>query len=227
MAIPRVGRNLARTLARLDELAEGAEFLLGHNLIDFDLPHLRAADPGLLLLDLPVVDTFRLNPLAFPPRPLPPLGQALPGRLVRRLRDRPCGDSRCHWCRERHGACSELSRWFGFDAFRAEPAGDDGRPLQKAIVKAAMAASHVLRILPTGTGKSLCYQLPALSCYDKTGALTVVISPGDISPGGPHVRPGCGMNTRGIGSCVTVNGMLSMPERADALERIRWAMPES
>ena len=30
-----------------------------------------------------------------------------------------------------------------------------------------------------------------------------------------------GLNARGIGSCVTVNGMLSMPERADALERIR------
>ena len=69
VTIPRVGRNLGQALARLDELADGADFVLGHNLIDFDLPHLRAADPGLRLLDLPAVDTLRLNPLAFPRNP--------------------------------------------------------------------------------------------------------------------------------------------------------------
>ena len=61
--------------------------------------------------------------------------------------------------------------------FRPEPAAPSGRPLQQSIVEAAMAGRHVLGILPTGTGKSLCYQIPALSRYDKTGALTVVISP--------------------------------------------------
>ena len=40
-----------------------------------------------------------------------------------------------------------------------------------------MAGEHRLAIVPTGTGKSVCYQVPALSRYDKTGALTVVISP--------------------------------------------------
>ena len=30
-----------------------------------------------------------------------------------------------------------------------------------------------------------------------------------------------GLEARGIGSCVTVNGLLSMPERADALDRVR------
>ena len=82
VAIPRVGRNLARALARLDELADGADFVLGHNLIDFDLPHLRAADPGLNLLDLPAVDTLRLNPLAFPSQSVPLSGEALPGRFA-------------------------------------------------------------------------------------------------------------------------------------------------
>ena len=69
LAIPRMGRNPAQALANLDELADGAEFLLGHNLIGFDLPHLWAADPNLRLLDLPAVDTLRLNPLAFPRNP--------------------------------------------------------------------------------------------------------------------------------------------------------------
>ena len=63
------GGNLAEALAELDALAEGAAFLLGHNLIFFDLPHLTAARPDLRLLRLPPVDTLWLNPLAFPRNP--------------------------------------------------------------------------------------------------------------------------------------------------------------
>ena len=40
--------------------------MLGHNLSDFDLTHLRAANPNLRLRLLPAVDTLHLNPLAFP-----------------------------------------------------------------------------------------------------------------------------------------------------------------
>ena len=58
-------RGLPQALARMDELAQDADFLLGHNLIDFDLPHLSATNPNLRLLQLPAVDTLRLNPLAF------------------------------------------------------------------------------------------------------------------------------------------------------------------
>ncbi|NJN52967.1 MAG: RecQ family ATP-dependent DNA helicase, partial [Gammaproteobacteria bacterium] len=61
--------SLAAALESLDRLAEGAAFLLGHNIVAFDLPHLAAASPGLKLLELPVVDTLRLNPLAFPRNP--------------------------------------------------------------------------------------------------------------------------------------------------------------
>ena len=89
--------------------------------------------------------------------------------------------------------------------------------MQQSIVEAAMAGEHVLGILPTGTGKSVCYQIPALSRYDKTGALTVVISP-LVALMADQVR---GLEARGIGSCVTINGLLSMPERKDALERVR------
>ena len=139
------------------------------------------------------------------------------GHLVRWLRDTACADPACGWCRERHDARKELKRWFGFDEFRPEPAGADGHPMQQAIAEAAMAGKHVLGILPTGTGKSLCYQIPALSRYDKTGALTVVISP-LVALMADQVA---GLEARGIGSCVTVNGLLSKPERADALDRVR------
>ena len=89
--------------------------------------------------------------------------------------------------------------------------------MQKTIVEAAMAGEHVLGILPTGAGKSVCYQLPALSRYDKMGALTVVISP-LVALMADQVK---GLEAKNIGSCVTVNGLLSMPERAEALERVR------
>ena len=139
------------------------------------------------------------------------------GQLVRRLRDTACTDSACGWCRERHDARREMKHWFGFDNFRPEPADADGRPLQQAIVEAAMAGRHALGILPTGTGKSLCYQIPAISRYDKTGALTVVISP-LVALMADQVA---GLERHGIECCVTVNGMLSMPERSQALERVR------
>jgi ATP-dependent DNA helicase RecQ len=49
--------------------------------------------------------------------------------------------------------------------------------LQDDIVSAGIAGRSLLGILPTGGGKSLCYQLPALMRYYQTGALTIVISP--------------------------------------------------
>ena len=57
-----------------------------------------------------------------------------------------------------------LSRIFGFPGFR---------PGQAEIVHSVMEGHNTLAIMPTGGGKSLCYQLPAL-CRD---GLTVVISP--------------------------------------------------
>jgi ATP-dependent DNA helicase RecQ len=57
-----------------------------------------------------------------------------------------------------------LRRVFGFDSFR---------PGQAEIVEAVAAGRDVLAIMPTGGGKSLCYQLPALL----REGVTVVVSP--------------------------------------------------
>ncbi len=57
-----------------------------------------------------------------------------------------------------------LKRYFGFTSFR---------PLQQEIIQAVLAGRDVFALLPTGGGKSLCYQLPALM----RPGLTVVVSP--------------------------------------------------
>jgi ATP-dependent DNA helicase RecQ len=57
-----------------------------------------------------------------------------------------------------------LKHHFGYTTFR---------PLQREIVEASMAGGDVVALLPTGGGKSLCYQLPALL----EPGLTLVISP--------------------------------------------------
>ena len=57
-----------------------------------------------------------------------------------------------------------LKRTFGYSSFR---------PLQRQICEASLAGRDVFALLPTGGGKSLCFQLPALA----RGGLTVVVSP--------------------------------------------------
>ncbi|MBU2631160.1 MAG: DEAD/DEAH box helicase, partial [Proteobacteria bacterium] len=53
----------------------------------------------------------------------------------------------------------------------------DGRPLQKQIIDSTLNGSPLLGILPTGGGKSICYQIPALHRHERLGELTIVISP--------------------------------------------------
>ena len=137
---------------------------------------------------------------------------------IRQLRDIPCEDPGCQWCTSRHDATKELRRWFPYlEGFRPEPVNQEGKPLQQAIVRSAMLGDNVLAILPTGTGKSICYQIPALSRFDKTGALTVVISP-LVALMADQVN---GLEARGITCSAAINGLLSMPERAAVLERVR------
>src|SRR5215475_1991556 len=57
-----------------------------------------------------------------------------------------------------------LARTFGFSSFRAN---------QEAVCRAAVDGRDVLLVMPTGAGKSLCYQLPAIA----RGGTALVISP--------------------------------------------------
>src|SRR6201994_549996 len=57
-----------------------------------------------------------------------------------------------------------FERTFGFSSFRAN---------QEAVCRAAVDGRDVLLVMPTGAGKSLCYQLPAIA----RGGTALVISP--------------------------------------------------
>lgn len=98
--------------------------------------------------------------------------------LIALLRDTPCNDPACVWCREQHDLHQLLPRYFpGITQFRPTPTTPDGLSLQKVIVEHGFAGTPTLAILPTGGGKSLCFQLPALARFYRNGSLTVVISP--------------------------------------------------
>lgn len=89
---------------------------------------------------------------------LPDVSGMTPVHTLARLRDGPAGP------RERLAPREALRRFWGYDDFR---------PLQAEAVDAGLAKQDVLIVLPTGGGKSLCYQVPA-ACG---AGLVLVVSP--------------------------------------------------
>ncbi|MBK4990662.1 RecQ family ATP-dependent DNA helicase [Pseudomonas sp. S36] len=349
----KVSTSPAAALLQVDALSAGAGYVLGHNVVEHDLPLLRELSPGMALHNLPVIDTLRLSPLAFPQNPYHrlikdyklvrdslnsplsdcrstlvlfqdqrqafaqlsenskaellcyqallapdaktelgalfasftgqaplglaelrvqlslvlheadpsqsrdlkvcrarleqlleddlqqahlhwPLAYALAwlrvsggnsvlapwvrhqfpeaGRLIFELRDVPCERKDCQYCQTTHDPRHELRRYFGFPDFRYERPGES---LQHDIVLAGMRGQHVLAILATGGGKSLCYQLPALNRFHRNGSLTVIISPLQ-SLMKDQVD---GLIERNVQCAAALNGLLTLPERADVLEK--------
>ena len=346
--------DAGKALAELDAFGRDARFILGHNILNHDLPFLKSAFPKTGILDRPVIDTLFLSPLAFPRNPyhrlvkdyklvrasindpledvrlaltlfgdqlesfasqgsqcpdllsfyalcfrnirfhgvgghglalvlehmgaehwpantplhalfaklassdicrqgigpafealgaaphLPPAAYGLAWLRVagtnsvlppwvrrqfpevvpflKALRETPCGDPDCAWCRATHDPDTQLQRFFGFDTFRPEPAATDGQSLQREIVHQGMQNRSLLAILPTGGGKSLCYQLPALVRHLRRGLLTVVFSP--LQALMKDQVDNLVANT-GTPFAAAIYGMLTPPERGEVIERVR------
>ena len=323
----------------LNRLCDGLQFVVGHNILDHDLPILKKQYPNLALHDLSVIDTLFLSPIAFPKNPyhhlvkdyklvssslndpvsdaqtaailfcdqfevfeelkasdeplmrffawafnetMEPLFQAMEIRafndrealtffqefaakygcgiaaqrmdlheresaayalswlrvagansvlppwvryrfpevvnIVRQLRETVCDDSDCEYCRVNHNPQAQLRHFFKFEDFRAEPSFPDGGSLQEAIVRSGMNNEPILTILPTGGGKSLCFQLPALVRNQRRGVLTIVISPLQAL-----MKDQVDNLNRIIGYdfAAALYGMLTPPERGNVFERVR------
>ena len=121
-----------------------------------------------------------------------------------------CGD--CEYCHQRLDAHYGLKEFFGYDKFRIF----DGVPMQQQAVESAIRGESLLTIFPTGGGKSLTFQLPALMAGRNTHGLTVVISPLQSLMKDQVDN----LAARGISDAVTINGLLDPIERATAIEQV-------
>lgn len=346
----RISGKAKNLVSQLNELTQGAAFVLGHNIIAFDQPALAVLHPDLALHELPLIDTLELSPVAFPQNPYHRLvkdyklctttrndpvrdaelayelfldqGEALRQRVeehpdealclhyllapengkgvanffatlrralrpslsdaqsawmrategkvcitaqqvvrdvgfphsdwhkpiayalawlrvagsnsvlppwvsfaypktrevITALRDVPCSDPKCAWCKEQHDLLTVLPRYFpGITQFRSTPTTPAGRSLQQAIVEHGFAGKPTLAILPTGGGKSLCFQLPALARYYRNGSLTVVVSPLQSLMKDQVDN----LEKRGITCAGYLNSLLNPIERRVMLDKLR------
>lgn len=132
-------------------------------------------------------------------------------RIMFRLRNKPCL-SGCDYCNEVLDANKGLRNFFGFDSYRKY--GDE--PLQEKAVKAAINNKSILAVFPTGGGKSITFQVPALMSGENSKALTIVISPLQSLMKDQVDN----LEKIGITEAVTINGLLDPVERAKSFERV-------
>ncbi|MBQ6705803.1 MAG: RecQ family ATP-dependent DNA helicase [Opitutales bacterium] len=131
--------------------------------------------------------------------------------VIKLLCNTPCADG-CDYCRNALDVHKGLKKIFGFDNFRTY----NEEPLQEMAARAAMEGKSLLAVFPTGGGKSITFQLPALMAGKATHGLTVVISPLQSLMKDQVDN----LSAKGIADAVTVNGMLDPIERRDALMRV-------
>ncbi len=127
------------------------------------------------------------------------------------LRHTPC-ESGCDYCNSKLDIHKQLKNFFGFDGFRTY----NGEPLQEKAAEAAVRNKSLLAVFPTGGGKSITFQLPALIAGEAIHGLTVVISPLQSLMKDQVDN----LEERGLAEAVTINGLLSPVERKDSLDRV-------
>ena len=131
--------------------------------------------------------------------------------IIDTLRQKRC-KAGCGYCNAFLDHHAGLKRYFGYDRFRTY----EGKPLQEQAVKAAVEGESLLAIFPTGGGKSLTFQLPALMENRNTHGLTVVISPLQ-SLMKDQVDS---LAAKGIIGATTINGLLDPISRSHNLEMV-------
>ena len=132
--------------------------------------------------------------------------------VLKLLCSTPCHDIHCGHCESKLNIHKGLKDVFGFETFRTY----DGEPLQEKSVQAAVNGESLLAIFPTGGGKSLTFQLPAILSGRAVHGLTVVISPLQSLMKDQVDN----LAEQGITDAVTINGLLDPVSRAEAFDRV-------
>jgi ATP-dependent DNA helicase RecQ len=132
-------------------------------------------------------------------------------RIMYLLRSKPCLTG-CEYCNQALDIHKGLKDYFGFDAYRTYA----GEPLQENAVQAAVDNKSLLAVFPTGGGKSITFQVPALMAGKNVKGLTVVISPLQSLMKDQVDN----LERNGITDAVTINGLLDPIERAKSIQRI-------
>ncbi len=132
-------------------------------------------------------------------------------RIIFLLRNNPCITG-CVYCNEALNPITALKKYFQFEAFRSY----DNEPLQANAVKATIQNKSILSIFPTGGGKSITFQVPALMSGRNAKALTVIISPLQSLMKDQVDN----LEKKGITDAVTINGLLDPIERSKSIERV-------
>ncbi len=132
-------------------------------------------------------------------------------RVMYLLRNNPCLQG-CPYCDKSLDAKTGLKKFFGYDSYKSF----NGRALQEAAVKAAIDNKSILAVFPTGGGKSITFQVPALMSGENVKGLTVVISPLQSLMKDQVDN----LEKMNITDAVTINGLLDPIERAKSFERV-------
>lgn len=127
------------------------------------------------------------------------------------LRTNPCITG-CSYCEEAFNPQKTLKKYFGYDGFRKY----DDEPLQERAVLSAVNNDSLLAVFPTGGGKSITFQVPALMAGDNAKALTVIISPLQSLMKDQVDN----LEKKGVTDAVTINGLLDPIERSKSIERV-------
>ncbi|MBO5382281.1 MAG: RecQ family ATP-dependent DNA helicase [Bacteroides sp.] len=131
--------------------------------------------------------------------------------IIKTLRHTICAEG-CDYCSSKLNIHRNLKLFFGYDKFRTY----EGEPLQEKATQAAIEGKSLLAIFPTGGGKSLTFQLPALMEGRTVHGLTVVISPLQSLMKDQVDN----LEDRGITESVTINGMLDPISRSVSIQRV-------
>ncbi|MEB2776804.1 RecQ family ATP-dependent DNA helicase [Algoriphagus sp. D3-2-R+10] len=178
-----------------------------------DLGEIISKHPISLAFSLSLINTFSQSKKHFsitPPWVLKNFPEV--ERIMFLLRSSPCIES-CSYCNQALDIHRGLKRFFGYSSFRSY----GGEPLQEKAVRAAVANKSILAVFPTGGGKSITFQVPALICGESSRGLTVVISPLQSLMKDQVDN----LEKAGITEAVTINGLLDPIERSKSFERVQ------